>query len=269
MIARTSRKRADDRPALGMDLLTAFVVMSVFSTACRAEDMLTEPEPQVLGSAATGPNQWVLSFTPDVDPDARASIELATEWATVLMQDAGYHHQIERRKDWYASRRNYRKGRSEHASTVVSAVRDWTPEQATTILVEHWRGSGVARTAVATQTIRLRDDREDLDGCPDGVNSSLVNTMLHERMHLIPYNGGYRFEDGNHFGGWRANAVSYQVGNVGQCYLDVQLGGAGGWGSRSSEELDALIDECMSRQNGIGNLIRVGVCHPRPTTSSS
>jgi hypothetical protein len=92
------------------------------------------------------------------------------------------------------------------------------------------------------------------DATQGKVRPSLVNTILHEYMHLVPPDAGAknenRFQDPGVGTGWRRHAVSYQVGNLAQCYLEAKTEGI------VPDALSKAIDACLTheRLTRIGNL---------------
>ncbi len=194
-------------------------------------------------------------WTPTLDPNpAPAPLEPALAAANGLRADSEFLRQISR-FDFYPSRRDARKGRYYAGEDVARIVSYWPPPPG--ILKVEEMG-GAAATTIATTTVAISDAHEGLvepcDASKGEVRPSLVNTILHEYMHLVPPDAGAknenRFEDGGVGMGWRRHAVSYQVGNLAQCYLEAK--GEGVMPDALSRAIDAcLADERLTR---IGNL---------------
>lgn len=195
--------------------------------------------PQVADAA-----DWAPTLKPTPAP---APMEPALAAANGLRKDQDFLRQLSR-FDFYPSRRDARKGRYYAGEDVARIVSQWPPPNG---LLEVKQMGGAAATDIATATVAISGDHQGLvapcDATKREVRPSLVNTMLHEYMHLVPLDAAadvklYRFEDEGVGTGWRRHAVSYQVGNLAQCYLEARAEGV------VPDAISTAIDACVARK---------------------
>lgn len=199
--------------------------------------------------AVATPWSPVVSVLAGADPKAKDRVRRAVEEVNALRADPEFLRQVER-LNYYPSWRDAHAGRYYRGADVVSFLR-WAPSSSTIKVVA---GPRTTSTDTPNATVWISDGHPGIsEDCSrmGGLSPRLVNTIMHEFTHLIPEGRTMkpRFRDRNHHGGWRSSAVSYQVGNLAQCYLLSR-------GRVSGADLDAAIDACRdpSRQNKLGNI---------------
>lgn len=229
-------------------LFLAAGLLATMSMGCCVR-MSTAWKGEGAGLTATTPWSPVVSILAGADPKARARILLAVAEVNALRTDPEFLRQVGR-FNYYPSWMDAHTGDYYRGEDVVSFLR-WAPSSSTIKVVA---GPQTTSTDTPNATVWISDEHLGIiEDCSrsNGLSPRLVNTMMHEFTHLIPEGRKMkpRFRDKNHHGGWRSSAVSYQVGNLAQCYLLSR-------GRVSGVALDAAIDSCRNplRQNKLGNI---------------
>lgn len=215
-------------------------------SACHTvQDDFTAPPGQTDPTAKGLELTWRPTLKTRVRAARFAALDSSTRILNCLLSDSGFTRQVGRFPKFYGSHEEEQSNIFYTGTQIADVLTQSVPKNSTIVVGVPYGVTGSASTGIDQDggkiTLHWRHDGWK-SNCPSNeAPAALLNTLMHEYMHLFPNTKGHqRFLD-DEVGNWRHFAVSYQMGNLAQCYATHI--------EKKDAALDTAMDKCMSPRN--------------------